>query len=114
MFVKKNNTRFNMPMWTDERLVNMSSFFCLCTTCAKSDIRPGIICPIHEKFMKLTQELKIAGPIFACPEFVELEGYPNFLDLDYKPLIPSNFERIKDEWSAQLEKWESERNASQD
>jgi hypothetical protein len=117
VFVKILNARFNQEMWTDKRLSNAAPNFCLCSCCTKSDIREGIICPIHDKFMKITQEMNIAAPIFACPEFVELEGFANLVNLYLKEDVISLDKRNLaindytqyckqiDEWVAQKERW---------
>jgi len=117
MFIKVYNARFKTQMWTDSRLVNTSPNFCLCSSCAKSDLTEGVICPIHEEFMKMTESLKIACPIFACGEFVELEAAYNFLDMYYNedsPMLSTeksmskyyeHVAELREEWKAQKEKW---------
>lgn len=92
MFKKLYNSRFTKRLWTEEKLADKAPYYCICTYCAKSDIRPGIICPKHEEFMQLTQRLQIAAPVFACNDFEELIGN---VDSD----------RIRAEWKAQLELW---------
>jgi hypothetical protein len=105
-------------MYNDSRLVNAASNFCLCSSCSKSDIREGVICPIHEEFMKMTETLKIAGPIFACGEFKELEGVYNFLDQYYdgnklstEKSMAEYYEhtaKTREEWKAQKKIWAKE------
>ena len=116
MFVKWNSPRFNgLEVWSDSRVVNASSHFCLCTNCKQTNILKGIICDKHEKFMKLTQELEIAGPIFSCPDFKESGSY-NLMDMYYDGTKFSKEmsgakrveAEVKRQWLAQVDKWSKE------
>jgi hypothetical protein len=117
MFKILYNRRFKKNMWTDTRLVNAAPNFCLCASCAKSNIREGVVCPIHDKFMGTTQELKIAAPIFTCLEFEELINGRNYLDQYYDGNLLSRAkaktiarfhevnEELSQEWQAQRRRW---------
>jgi hypothetical protein len=120
MFIKVYNARFKEQMWTDSRLVNTAPNFCLCSNCAKTDVTKNIICPIHEEFMKMTESLKIAGPVFACGEFKSQDDDFNFLDQYYddsgfllstEKSMSQYYEHItklREDWKAQKEKWDKE------
>jgi hypothetical protein len=120
MFIKVHNARFKTPMWTDSRLVNTAPDFCLCSSCAKSNIRENVICPIHDEFMKMTESLKIACPVFACGEFEELKNTYNYLDQYYddsglqlsteksKAQYYEHVANLKADWKAQNMKWQKE------
>ena len=102
-------------MFTDSRLVNTAANFCLCSSCSKTDITKGIICATHEAFMRMTESLKVAAPVFACGEFVEKDDAYNFLDQYYDgPDLSTRksmsgyyeyMDRIKRDWKAQKEIW---------
>jgi len=115
MFVLVRSARFKIPMWSDSRLVDLSPPFCLCSSCAKGDIVKGKICQKHDEFMKMTQALQIAAPVFSCPDFAELEGGYNFLDDYYdgnkfSTASSGNGDavlrhKIKLDWDAQVGYW---------
>jgi hypothetical protein len=115
MYIKVFNKRFDVLMWSDSRLVNTSANFCLCSSCAKSDITVGIICPKHDEFMNLTQNLKLAAPVFACLDFEELPNVHNYLDQYYDNEMLCSYapftkmyeeqDRIRRQWEAQQERW---------
>lgn len=95
-------------MYCDSRLANAAANFCLCSSCSKSDITEGVICPIHEKFMKLTQELELAAPVFACPYFDELKGGTDYLSVFCDTDNKVSLDRMKDQWEAQKMIWAKE------
>ncbi len=69
-------------MWSDDRMVNVGTDFCLCASCVSHG--DGGDCPIHGEFVKFTvTELKIAAPILGCPHFKEKPNAPNLLDKYY-------------------------------
>jgi len=117
-FIKTHNSRYKKDLWSYYKLVDASGAFCLCTYCAKSDIPNGKICPMHDKFMRVTEEMKIAGPVFACGEFEESEEIYNYLNDYYDngvlssemigARIPEVREKIKEQWKAQKELWANE------
>ena len=127
MFNNEYNVRFKIPMYSDERLTNKAPFFCLCTKCAKSDLGNDVVCSKHEAFMRMTQELKIAAPVFACQNFVASEDLYNFLDAFYDEksgyfldndvsrnggniIIDAEHSRkLQREWKAQLALWGSKK-----
>ena len=122
MFIKTYNSRYEKDLYSYSRLVDASSSFCLCSYCEMSNIPEGIICQKHEKFMRLTEELEIAAPVFACAEFVELEGSCNYLSLYYDgdnlssksvgAIMPQIRDRIRQQWKAQKELWAREQNGT--
>jgi hypothetical protein len=114
-FKKMFNSRFRRDMVTDSRLVNAAPNFCLCSSCNNSDIRNGVFCTQHGEFMKMTESLGLAAPIFACDNFVEIPGGMNYLDqyFDGEKLteekayhMSRHYDiRIKREWQGQQETW---------
>jgi len=123
MFVNTYNTRFKVDMYSDHRLVNTSPHFCLCTSCVKSDLEKGVICERHDEFMRMTQRLQIAAPVFACPDFVEGEDLYNYLDphfdedsltfckeslpwIDHNESEVEHSRKLKRDWDLQVEYWE--------
>lgn len=120
VFVKTLNSRYRKELYSYSRLVDASANFCLCTYCSKTDIVNGKICDNHDKFMRMTQEMEIAAPVFACSDFVELEGVYNHLNDYYdngvlspdvlKARIPEVTERVKEQWKAQEALWKREHN----
>ncbi len=118
-FLRIYNKRFKRDMWTDDRLSNSASHFCLCTMCRKSSINEGVICRVHESFMRMTEELGIAAPVFACSEFREGKELYNYLDphfnRDARVFFNTHYgreetdnnksKRLKVEWEAQKKLW---------
>jgi len=115
-FIKTMNSRFHKDMYSYTRLIDASPSFCLCTYCEKTDVMNNVICPIHDKFMRMTQGLEVAAPIFACSEFSEKEELYNYLNYYYDndvlsskklgALIPEIRRKFKEEWEKQKELWD--------
>lgn len=79
-FVHNINIRTQAPMWSDWRMVNVATDFCLCAKCAKHG-HQGEGCKIHGRFIDVTtKEIVVAAPILGCVEFVEDSNKPNLLD----------------------------------
>ncbi len=69
-------------MWSDSRMVNVATDWCLCASCDKHG--HGQDCPIHGTFVKFTvTELVVASPILGCREFVEKPNTPSLVDKYY-------------------------------
>ena len=82
MFVKNLNTRTGVEMWSDSRMVNAATDFCLCASCVTHG--DGGSCPKHGKFVEITvKELQVAAPILGCADFIEATSKPNLLNRYY-------------------------------
>jgi hypothetical protein len=68
-------------MYSDSRVVNKQGNYCLCTRCTKANVYPGEVsmCVVHDEFIKMTTQLFISAPIFACHSFSERVDDPDYL-----------------------------------
>lgn len=75
MIKEFRNTRFNKIMHSYSSLQNQQGRFCLCTRCSKTsldiDKDQSHVCKRHDDFIKMTTELELAAPVFACADFEE-------------------------------------------
>lgn len=79
MFIRSLNRRTGIEMWSDSRMVNVATDYCLCASCMTHG--DGGDCPIHGKFVEITvKDLKVAAPILGCAQFVEKPNAPSLLD----------------------------------
>ena len=79
-FVKEFNIRTGIEMWSDGRMVNAATDFCLCGKCFKHGPQ-GENCETYKRFIEVTtKELLIAAPVLGCVAFVEDPNKPNLLN----------------------------------
>lgn len=112
MFIRFIDSRFKEEMWSDSRLTNKQLIFCLCGKCIKEQSKQGKPCSIHTEFMKITKQLKVAAPVFACVDFVENPERSSLIDPLYEPSqeriemakVEGAYQFAKD-WETQKKRW---------
>ncbi len=111
-FIKALIPRFGVEMWSDKRLLNKESAFCLCTSCKRSyDHEKGQPeCLLHKDFMQATRYLQVGAPIFACLEFEENTVISNeVLGNLYAP-TQEQVETYKGEgWAQFMKDWDAQK-----